>query len=290
MNHDEKVSLQLSVYSEVVSQIRDVPLALYDAGLHLLSTEFDGPVEGRELRSTWVTRELLRERFGQWSVHRGEDRFESVGYRSSQLDAELDAMGVTRLNLEDPTRPERVDSLIAAKDWGWEFDRARLLWSRSNEMSDAVRREKAAEAQRLGLSQRTTVDPKSVRREVKGMFSSLGYRTTQAMRPEGFFVRRHGGCLIVWCTLDALSGWGANIQVQVCPALNLEGTSDELRRGFERAHYFDMCEALVKGFGRYRGGVGPEGIDLMMHAYTEYLQRILPLLEDAAANAVAQFP
>lgn len=285
---DERVARQLTYFSNVIYKLEHVALELHDAGLHLLSVDFGGSVDGSTLHETWVEKELRRERYGQWQVRRAEDQFEAVGYISDRLSSELSAFGLSRLDLEHLKRSNSISEVIASTSWGAPFQLEHILRSRSSEFNHLAYIERDREAMALGLASTDSLDARTIRSRVKLMFKSFGYKSIASMRPEGMFFRRPSGHLLVWCTLSTLSGWGANIHVRICPALNLSDASDELRAGFEKTHYFVMSEALVKGFGRYRGagGGGPGCVNLMIYAYTEFLQRTLPLLETAAGEAI----
>ncbi|WP_421568658.1 hypothetical protein [Stenotrophomonas sp. PD6] len=279
---DKGVESQLSSYSIVAYQAKRVASELHAEGLGLLNHAFGGRVGDEDETACLLKDELLRERYGNWRVHRGGELWEMLGYRSALLEKVTSELGITIAQLRGRDRDARAEDVIASQSWGAEFTVAKMLGLQSPELSRLTAEERKAEAGALSLTPEPIPDTSGVRRIYASLLRQLGYRKLN-MPGNGatLFHRGPQGRLVVALRVNALPGHVSTVSMGAMPRLDLSGCSDELRRGFDSGAYIDIVEPIIQGFGRYRSAGSDLEFALQIRAYEMFIDKLLPLLEDA---------
>lgn len=85
-----------------------------------------------------------------------------------------------------------------------------------------------------------------------------------------------------------LSGSLVTLCIHLRPIFGVSQSSESSRSGYERGLHYEMIEAFVPNFGRYRSARGELELSLQLYAYRKFLQAALPCIEQAAEAASSE--
>lgn len=284
---DQSVRRQLVKFSECTSESNRISAVLYDVGLSLMDRRFSGEVARGVGTADWMTQELLRQRYGSWSVKRQDDCWEVVGYQSALIAEELSSSPVAAEDLIRFDRTQEQEDFIASRPWGKAFASGRIIENVSSAMGEINQAQKLLDASSLMLPP-TPVERRLVLKRVRAMLCGLGYRKVDGPSSVGETFQKPGAHLSLRCRLTVLTGTLTTLYFYVLPLLDMSESSQSLKDGYDRGLHYEMLEAFVPNFGRYRSSVGELGLSMQLYAYQHMLEEVLPCLEHAARAAVAE--
>ncbi|MDR0183576.1 hypothetical protein [Lysobacter arvi] len=298
MSVNERLNEQMIGFSRVAE--RSIPIArqLLGKGLCLLGAQYGGLVgdhgdhgECLDPVLEMVETELLKERYGSWSVGQGGQSC-TYGYHSTYLDALLTQAGVTREQLEMLGRSPEVDRLIEQQPWAKNYRRDFLVHHRSSEQVRMRKKEQDRECRELGLVAPDSTDlVEHVRSALRTELHKLGYEVVS--RPyhglgEIFTNQHRVDGVAIEFALDVrgvpIAGLPIISKLMMMPVLEVSSCDERLRQQFMRGEFFKLAESYVPNFGCYRVAWTVEGMELLVHAYRLFLDAVTPELEKVCSE------